>query len=78
MANEVTGWLAANTEPAPNPLPPMPKPFVQNWPSGRWTYTADQMRAYARECVLAERERCAKQLERLGNDHCAAALRNQP
>lgn len=28
--------------------------------------------------VLAERERCAKLLERTGNDHCAAAIRAEP
>jgi hypothetical protein len=28
-------------------------------------YTADQMQAYARACVLAERERCAKVCEAL-------------
>ena len=45
-------------------------------------FTADQMRAYGEACaaaaVLAERGRCAKLLERTGNDHCAAAIRAEP
>lgn len=45
-------------------------------------FTADQMRAYAKDhaaaAALAERERCAKLLERTGNDHCAAAIRTEP
>lgn len=44
-------------------------------------FTADQMQAYAREAVLAERERCAQLLESFGNApdiQCfAAAIRNQ-
>lgn len=30
---------------------------------------------FAKEVAAAERDECAKQLDALGNDHCAAAIR---
>ena len=36
---------------------------------------AERAENYARWAVAAEREACAKQLDALGNDHCAAAIR---
>jgi hypothetical protein len=66
-------------------LPPMPEPhwaehFQGTIPLG--AFTADQMRAYARAAVLAERERCASvcEAEAEGHrtafgEHCAAAIR---
>ena len=42
---------------------PLPQPLVQNYPSGKWSYTADQMRAYAMQERAAERERRAKVCE---------------
>lgn len=36
---------------------------------------AERAENYARWAVQAEREACAKQLDALGNDHCAAAIR---
>lgn len=48
-------------------------------------YSADEMRAYARKAVLADRDRMAAKLSEMDCAHrcgigheCAAAIRNQP
>lgn len=50
-------------------LPELPK---AEWelagPAGDPGYTADQMRAYGEQCILMERERCAKVCEALGGE----------
>ena len=39
-------------------LPPLPRPFPNSYP---YSYTADQMRAYAHACVNAALERAAQE-----------------
>lgn len=59
-------------------LPELPEP---DYPAGVYgllgehCFTADRMRAYGAACAAHAREACAMQLDRLGNDHCAAAIR---
>ena len=59
------------------PLPAHPEPRAFKWSR----LEEDAIQAYAREAVLAERERCAQLLESFGNApdiQCfAAAIRNQ-
>jgi hypothetical protein len=60
---------------------------LDRWDSPQWEWLekgptavlmANLRKALAEpDAVLAEREACAKQLEALGNDHCAAAIRNR-
>lgn len=54
------------------------RPAFENWydssPARGW-YASDQAYAAWIAAAGAERERCAKQLDSLGCDHCAAALR---
>jgi len=49
-------------------LPPLPAPhnthcFDDDTQEDVWSYSADQMRSYARAAILAEREACAKLCE---------------
>jgi hypothetical protein len=45
-------------------LPPLPEPDTHCWDDDSlcdvWSYSADQMHAYAAAALAAERERCAK------------------
>lgn len=51
-------------------LPPLPKPLVQNFPSGKWSYHESQMRDY----VLADRaSRAGEQHEAIAEDDLATA-----
>ena len=45
-------------------LPPLPQPVVQNYPSGKWSYTASQMRAYAEQHAAAELEKAREDARR--------------
>lgn len=69
------------TTPDLPPLPEQPEFISALSPNAKAAWHR-QMRAYGEACaaaaVLAERERCAKLLERTGNDHCAAAIRAEP
>ena len=61
-------------------LPPLPEPFnhalsVAGFYDATWVGDLDDLRALFDAAVEAERERCAQQLDALGCDHCAAALR---
>jgi hypothetical protein len=47
-------------------LPPLPDALILGWDG----YTADQMREYARQAVLQERERCAKLCEHNADLQC--------
>jgi hypothetical protein len=40
-----------------------------------WYVCQGQLESFAALVAAAEREECAKQLNALGNDHCAAAIR---
>ena len=57
----------------------LPKPVATRVVHNRLTlgsvYTAKQMRKFAEKAVLLEREECAKRLEAVGCDHCAASIR---
>lgn len=70
-------------------LPELPKPGLRDL-SGQYYvgYTAEQMREYYRQAVLAERARCAQICERLQDGYgdwkhgtpldCAAVIRGEP
>ena len=47
-------------------------PEIQEWQAD---LISDQMQENILKAVLMEREACAKQLDALGCDHCAAAIR---
>jgi hypothetical protein len=77
-------------------MPPLPEPALSGYPQDSpdefVAFSSDQIQAYARAAVLAERERCAKICEDLpsrdpkgpwfnddmtaGANECAAAIRN--
>ena len=57
-------------------LPPLPEVNYLG-DDVSYGYDACDMREYGAACAAAERERCAKLVERTGNDHCAAAIRAQ-
>jgi hypothetical protein len=62
-------------------LPPLPKPVVQNWPSGAWSYHESQMRSYARAAVLADRQKRAQDgalLDWLRDNTCDLRCVNEP
>ena len=55
---------------------PTASPGFAEWHSGRYAgLQLDIAQAAWDAAMAAERERCAKQLDALGCDHCAAALR---
>ena len=53
----------------------------QCWPSDKrmWSVDADlpRLERFAALVAKKEQEECAKQLNALGNDHCAAAIRSR-
>ena len=51
-------------------LPPLPATRKLAEPA--WGYTTEDIVAHALAAVLAERERCAAEVERLRDEHCAA------
>ena len=50
------------------------KAVIKNDCDGIWC-NADQLVRFANLVAEAEHEACARQLDGLGNDHCAAAIR---
>jgi hypothetical protein len=44
---------------------------------GWFNCVEEELERFAELVAAAEREACAKQLESLGNDHCAAAIRSR-
>jgi hypothetical protein len=66
-----------------NDLPPLPEPqWFWKEHQAVCLYTTDQMRAYARVAVEAEREACAQECDALASvegiaQRCAAAIRKR-
>jgi hypothetical protein len=61
-------------------MTPLPPPFTRLPLTGSHTasievWASDALIAYGAACAAAEREACAAQLDALGCDHCAAAIR---
>lgn len=56
----------------PTDYPPLPQPLVQNWPSGKWSYTANQMHAY----LATERKRIEREVSALTPKYSGWELHN--
>ena len=47
----------------------------EDWNSTAWVFGDETLERFATLVASAEREACAKQLDALGCDHCATAIR---